>query len=301
MDSKRIKVLHVTDCNAVVTAVAHDFVLEFLPSTQVLINQNLRTIRKGLGCEILEFCIVGSESRSKTTECKGSTNENGVSNLVGSYQRVIDRIGTVRQSNRFTNLLELGTKDFTIFRGFNHGNLSTQHFHSGSLQLSRLPQFHTDIERRLSSHGHNDSIRLFLVDDVHDDMRSNGKKVDAIGCILGSLRSLHGGNIGINQNDFNSLFLESLDTLTTRVVKLSCLSNTQTATSHQQDFFVRFAMIRKSILQDERLRNLAHMSDKLVKQKGCIKRTTTCFGMKLYRKEWFIRMHNTLIGQVIGI
>ena len=41
MDAERIKVLHITDGDAVVVSVSHHLVLDLLPAAQALLNQEL--------------------------------------------------------------------------------------------------------------------------------------------------------------------------------------------------------------------------------------------------------------------
>ena len=43
VDSKRIEVLHITNCDAIVVNIPHDFIFDFLPSQHTLLDKNLRT------------------------------------------------------------------------------------------------------------------------------------------------------------------------------------------------------------------------------------------------------------------
>ena len=67
MDAKRIEVLHVAHRNAVVIAVAHYLVLDFLPSLQALLHQDLGRERESLLSQTVEFILIVSEATAQTT------------------------------------------------------------------------------------------------------------------------------------------------------------------------------------------------------------------------------------------
>ena len=48
MDAKRVKVLHVTDGDAVIRRVPHHFVLNLLPAEKRLLDEQLRRVRQRL-------------------------------------------------------------------------------------------------------------------------------------------------------------------------------------------------------------------------------------------------------------
>ena len=48
MDTERVEVLHITDGDTVVVAVTDDFVLDFLPSLEALLYEDLRGEGEGL-------------------------------------------------------------------------------------------------------------------------------------------------------------------------------------------------------------------------------------------------------------
>ena len=83
----------------------------------------------------------------------------------------------------------------------------------------------------MTTEGHVDTIRSLLLDDLANKVCVDGQEVDLVGKTLGGL---DGGDVGVDQNRVDSLFLQSLDRLTSRVVKLSSLSNAQTSTAEDK-------------------------------------------------------------------
>ena len=253
VDAKRVKVLHVAHGDAVVAVVADHLVLELLPPAQVLVNEDLRASGESLGGHGTQFVVVGGKSRPQAPQCVGGPDQDGVPDLVGRHDRLVNGGGTVRERNRFVDFFELLAEDLAVFGGFNDRDLRPEHFDAGRLELSRVPQFDADIEGGLPTHGNDDTVRLFLPDNVHDDFRLDGEEVHAVGgprlLVLLFLGGLDCGNVGIDEDDLNAFFLEGLDALRSGIIEFARLSDTESTTPDHQDFFVCFAFVRESVLQ----------------------------------------------------
>ena len=55
MDAQRIEILHIADSDAIVVAISNDLVFDFLPTFQVLFDQNLVCARQCLLCTFFNF------------------------------------------------------------------------------------------------------------------------------------------------------------------------------------------------------------------------------------------------------
>mmetsp|Transcript_6664 Transcript_6664/g.12004 ORF Transcript_6664/g.12004 Transcript_6664/m.12004 type:complete len:202 (-) Transcript_6664:1422-2027(-) len=201
MDTKWVKVFHVTNSDTVVADVSHHLVLKFLPTTQILINKDLGADRKCLDSEFLELSVIVGKTRSKTTQGKRSTDKNRVANLISGHNGFVNGAGAVRQGNGLVNFLKLGTKDLAILSRLNNWDLGSQHFDVCSLKLTGIPQLNTNIECGLTTHGDNDTVRLFLVDDFHHNVRTDRKEIHRVStlcCIALFLRCLDRRNIGVD-------------------------------------------------------------------------------------------------------
>ena len=95
------------------------------------------------------------------------------------------------------NLIEPFHKQVAILRVDNGLYWGAQHFDTVFLQNTFLIQFHTAVQGRLSAKRQQDTIRAFLLNDTLHKLRSYRLEIHGICDIL---RSLHGGNIGINQH-----------------------------------------------------------------------------------------------------
>ena len=62
VDSERVEILHVADRDAVVIAVADNFILHFLPSLEALLDKNLRGEGECFLCECIQFFLIVAES-----------------------------------------------------------------------------------------------------------------------------------------------------------------------------------------------------------------------------------------------
>ena len=61
-----------------IRAITNDLVLEFLPALHTALNEELRTQTETLGGQISEFVWVVGKTATKTTQCVGSTKDDGI-------------------------------------------------------------------------------------------------------------------------------------------------------------------------------------------------------------------------------
>ena len=62
MDTEGVEVLHITDRDAVIIAVTHDLVLDFLPPLEALLYEHLRGEGKGLATQLIQLLLVVTEA-----------------------------------------------------------------------------------------------------------------------------------------------------------------------------------------------------------------------------------------------
>ena len=73
-----------------ICGVPDDFVLQFLPTFHASLDKNLRTKTETLRGQVTKFIGVVRETRTKTTKCESRTQDNRVTDLLGSSKRVVD-------------------------------------------------------------------------------------------------------------------------------------------------------------------------------------------------------------------
>ncbi len=69
MDAKRVEVLHVADCDAVVMTVAHHFIFHFLPSAQTFLHKHLWRESEGLFRKRVQLALIVAEAGTQPSEC----------------------------------------------------------------------------------------------------------------------------------------------------------------------------------------------------------------------------------------
>ena len=109
-----------------------------------------------------------------------------------------------------------------------------EHAHVVFLKHSALVELHATVERGLPSKGEEDAVGLLLLDDPLHEIRLYGKEIYLVGH---ALRSLHGGNIGVDENRLYALLTQSLQSLRAGIVEFAGLSNLQGARTQQQYLF----------------------------------------------------------------
>ena len=97
-----------------------------------------------------------------------------------------------------------------------------------------MPQIQSAIERRLSTHGGQNGIRLFFGNDLLNGLPSDGLNV---GHICSGRVGHDGGWVAVDQDDLVALLSQSLAGLYTGVIKLTRLSNNDGASPNDQNTF----------------------------------------------------------------
>lgn len=246
MNTERIKVLlisqsragfwtthlHVTDRDTVVSAISNNLVLDLLPSLHTLLNQNLGRNGESLATEVAELLLVFGETGSQTTESKGSSDNDREPNLGGSLQGLLKVGGRSRFGALFANLLHGSSEHFSIFGGDDGFDGSTENLDA---ELGKLIlELDTDTQGGLTTESTVDTVRFLVLDDLEHKVWSDGQEVDLVGQTLGRL---DGGNVWIDQDGIDTFLLESLDSLRSRIVEFSGLTNRKTTGSENKNLF----------------------------------------------------------------
>ena len=108
VNSERIKVLHVADSDAVVSAISDDFILDLLPAPEVLVDQDLVRDREGL------LVFVVSEARAETSEGICRSHQDGESDLLGNNNSLLHTLRRVGQSESLVDGQELLREDLSV-------------------------------------------------------------------------------------------------------------------------------------------------------------------------------------------
>lgn len=108
MCAERVKVFHVAandgvlgitvqretvfirDKSTHIGSITNDFILDLFPALQTLFNQDLRRKTQTLGGQVSELLFVVGESGTETTEGKGGSDDDRVTDFGGSVESCLD-------------------------------------------------------------------------------------------------------------------------------------------------------------------------------------------------------------------
>ena len=229
VDTKGIEVLHVTDCDTVISAVSDDFIFDLLPALHTALNEDLGAGSESLVAEVEQLRFIVCETTSEPTKSVGSSDNDREANVLDNTHSLFYVVGRRRLGTLFANRLHAPGKELSILCSDDSINGSTENLDAKALEF--ILELDTNLEGGLTTEGYVDTVRSLLLDDLADEVCVDRQEVNLVGKALGSL---DGSDVGIDQNGVDSLFLQSLDRLTARVIELSSLSNAQTSTAQNE-------------------------------------------------------------------
>ena len=109
-----------------------------------------------------------------------------------------------------TNLIETLHEEFAVFGVDDSLNRRTEHLHVVFLQYTTLIELNTTVQGSLSAEAEQDAIRTFLLDDLLDEKWSDRQEIHTVG---NAFRSLHCGDIRVDENALDAFFLQCLESL----------------------------------------------------------------------------------------
>ena len=151
VDAEGVEIFHIADSDAVVIAVAHHLVFDFLPAFQGFFNQHLRRKVEGFGHCLLQLVFIFAETGAQTSECIGGTHNYREAHHSGCLHRLLgcgSRVGFDGLDPDFVQFLHekfpVLSLDYGLYR-------SAEHLHSVFFQNPAAMKFHSAVEGGLSS------------------------------------------------------------------------------------------------------------------------------------------------------
>jgi len=124
--------------------------------------------------------------------------------------------------NRLFDLAHERTELLAVFGLSNRGKRSAQELDVVLLQDSRVAKLGGQIQASLSAKRRKESVGLFSVDDALTEVDVEGFDVESVGH---SRVGHDGGGVGVDQDNFMTLFLEALAGLSSRIIELRRLTD----------------------------------------------------------------------------
>jgi len=223
VDAQWVEVLHVADSDAVVVGIANHLVLDLLPALERLLNQDLGGECERPGRHVAQLLLVVGETRTKTSERKGSADDDGITNLLGGIESLVDGVDSNRLGDGDVDLLEGLCEHVSVLAELQCPHAGAENPDAVLLEKSQLLHLDTEVEGGLASEREEDAIGLLALDDVLDILDGDGEVVDLVGkAVVG----LDGRNVGVDEDRGDASLFEGLEGLRSysRVVVVSCAS-----------------------------------------------------------------------------
>ena len=210
MNTERVEILHVTNRDTVVILVAHDLVFYLLPSLETLLNEHLGRERECLLGQLVEFLLIITESRTKSTECISCTQDDWITKFSSGTSCLFDIFTSLTLYGLHINLVELVHKEFAVFCIHDCLYGSSEHLHSILIEYAAAIEFHSTVEGCLTAECEQDTIGAFLLNDTLHEIGLDGEEVNLVGH---TLRCLHSGNIGVDEHCLHTFLTQCLECL----------------------------------------------------------------------------------------
>ena len=233
MDAERVHVLHVTDRDAVVEAVADHFVFNFFPAAEGFLHEHLRREGEGLLRHGVQLGLVLAEAGAQAAQRISRADDDRITDLAGRGAGLFESGRRMGPDGLHADLIQPLHEQFAVFRvddGFDGG---AQHLHAVPLEHAAAEQFHAAVQRRLSAEGEQDAVRPLLLDDLLHELRSHGQEIHFVRHALGSL---DGSDVGVHEHGPDALLSEGLQGLGTTIVEFAGLADFQRARAKDKHF-----------------------------------------------------------------
>lgn len=183
--------LHVTDCDAIVSAVSDDLVLDLLPSFHASLDEHLRTCSEGFAAELDQLLLVLCEAGAETTECVRRSHDDRVADLLGSGRAFVEIDSRGRLGAVLADLCH-GLREQLSVLGSDDGlDGCSEDFDAERLEL--VLHLDTDRQSRLTSEGDIDAVRSLVLDDLADKL---GRDRQEVHLVCQTFRCLNGSDVG---------------------------------------------------------------------------------------------------------
>ena len=162
MDTKRVKVLHVADGDAIVRFVSHDLVFHFLPAIEVFFHEDLWRIGQGPLDPFLQRLFVLAHARAQSSQRKRNSYHHRITDFGCRFFGLLQRgrpLGTRRIN---ADLGQPPHEQSPVLRVTNRLNRRTEHTDTVSLQETTIGDFQSTIQRCLAAESDQNPIRFFF-------------------------------------------------------------------------------------------------------------------------------------------
>ena len=200
MDAHRIDVLDGADDDAVVRRVADDLHLVFLPAQHRLFDQDFGGRRQVQAArdDLVELLAVIGDAAAGAGQGEGRADHGGQADELQPLQRLFHRMGGLGAGRFQAQLVHRVAELLAVLGLIDHLGLGADHLDAVLLQCAGFMQGQGGVQRRLTAHGRQQGVGLFLDDDLLDHLGRDRLDIGGVG----HLRVGHdGGGVRVDQDD----------------------------------------------------------------------------------------------------
>ena len=181
MNAEGIEVLHVTDRDTVVVAVAHYLILYLFPPFERLFDQHLRREGKGFLAQRIELFFVVAEARTESAEGVCSTNDDRIAQVPGCLSCLFHRFASLALDGAYVDFIEFPDKKLAVFGVHDGLNGRSEHTHTIFFKNAALVEFNATVQCGLPAKGQQYPVGTFLLDDPFYEIGLNRKEINLVG------------------------------------------------------------------------------------------------------------------------
>ena len=234
MNTQRVEIFHITNCDTVVETVAHHFIFHFFPTTKRFFHQYLRRERERFFYKNIQLLFVITETGAQATQSVSSTNNYGITQFFCCATRSFHIFYGFTLNGLYIDFIQFLNEKFTILGIHNGLYRGTKYFHIIFFKNTFFVQCHSTVQGCLTTERQHNAFRFFFLNHFLYEIRSHREEVDLIRHSFGRL---YRSNIRIDKNRFNAFFFQGFECLRTGIVKLTGLTDLQ-GTGTQQQYFL---------------------------------------------------------------
>ena len=224
MDAHGVDVLHAADADGRVVVIAHHLELDLLVSLDALLDEHLMYGRKeqGVAHHLAQLLLVVGEAAARAAQRIGGTQHDGIADLGGDLDGLLDRHGDLRLDHRLAQRFAQLLEKFAVLGTFDRLERGAQNLDLTLFQNALLGELHREVQTRLPAQSRHDGVGAFEADDLGDVFERQRLHV----YLVRNMRVGHDrGGVRIHENHLVALFLECEAGLRARIVEFGGLSD----------------------------------------------------------------------------
>ena len=236
VNADRVNVFHITYGDAVSCTVAHYFILDFFPSGDAALYQNLANTgeTQTVGKNLDQLLLIISDTAAASAQSVSRTKYNRIADLIGEFNTGLHIMYHQRCRYRLTDFFHRILEFLTVLCFLDRLRGGSDQADIVLTQESAFFQFHRQVQSRLSSQSRKYAVRLFLDDQLLHNLYGQRLNVNTVCDIL--VRH-NGRRIGVQKHNLDAFLFQGTAGLCSCVVKLCSLSDNDRTGTNDQYFF----------------------------------------------------------------